>query len=42
MISIHDKYCIDLYKQSVEQEVVAIVIQLEKMIEARRESESEN
>ena len=37
MISIHDKYSIDLYKPEYEQIVVAIVIQLEKMIEARRQ-----
>lgn len=40
MISIHDKYCIDLYKPEEEQVVVAIVIQLEKMLEARKDNES--
>lgn len=40
MISIHDKYCIDLYKPEYEQVVVAIVISLEKMLEDRRENES--
>ena len=40
MISIHDKYCIDLYQPEFEQIVVAIVIQLEKMIEDRSENES--
>lgn len=40
LISIHDKYSIQLYKPEYEQIVVAIVIQLEKMIEARRENES--
>lgn len=40
MISIHDKYWIGLYKPEYEREVVAIVIQLEKMIEARRNNES--
>ena len=40
MISIHDKYCIDIYKPEHEQVVVAIVIQLEKMIEARQNNES--
>lgn len=39
MISIHDKYCIDIYQPQYEQIVVAIVIQLEKMLEARRENE---
>ena len=41
-ISIHDKYCIDLYQPEFEDVVVAIVIQLEKMIEARRENDSES
>ena len=39
-ISIHDKYSIDIYKPEFEKEVVAIVIQLEKMLQARRENES--
>lgn len=38
MVSIHDKYCIDIYQPEQEQAVVAIVIQLEKMLEARIES----
>ena len=42
LVSVHDKYCIDLYKPEHEQVVVAIVIQLEKMVEARRENESES
>ena len=42
MISIHDKYCIDLYQLEHEQKVVAIVIQLEKMIESRRENREDN
>ncbi len=42
MISMHDKYCIDFYRTDVEEIVVAIVIQLEKMIEARSENESES
>ena len=41
-VSIHDKYVIDLYQPAQEDIVVAIVIQLEKMLEARRESESES
>ena len=39
-VSIHDKYQIGIYKPEHEQVVVAIVIQLEKMLEARRENES--
>ena len=42
MISIHEKYCIDIYKPEYEQIVVAIVIQLEKMLETRSENESES
>ena len=38
MISIHDKYCIDLYKPDQEPVVVAVVIALEKMIEARADN----
>lgn len=40
ILSVHDKYTIDIYQPEHEQVVVAIVIQLEKMIEARQESES--
>lgn len=40
MLSIHDKYSIEIYKPDYEQIVVAIVIQLEKMIEARRDNEA--
>ena len=40
MVSVHDKYSIDLYQPEHEQVVVAIVIQLEKMMEARRDNES--
>ena len=39
-VSIHDKYCIDMYQPEHEQVVVAIVIQLEKMLEDRSENES--
>ena len=39
---IHDKYGIDMYQPENEQIVVAIVIQLEKMLEARSENESES
>ncbi len=38
-VSVHDKYRIDVYRPSQEKIIVAIVIQLEKMLEARRESE---
>ena len=37
-VSIHDKYYIDIYQPEQEQAVVAIVIQLEKMLEARSEN----
>ena len=37
-ISVHDKYSIGIYQPNKEQIVVAIVIQLEKMIEARNEN----
>lgn len=40
MISIHDKYCIDIYQPAYEDVIVAIVIQLEKMMEDRRDNES--
>lgn len=40
MISVHDKYCIEMYQPEFEQEVVAIVVQLEKMIEERSDNES--
>ena len=42
IVSIHDKFCIDLYRPEYEKIVVAIVIQLEKMLEARRENEEES
>ena len=38
-VSIHDTYYIDMYQPKQEQIVVAIVIQLEKMLEARREND---
>ena len=37
-ISVHDKYSIGIYQPDQEEIVVAIVIQLEKMIEARSEN----
>ncbi len=39
-LSLHDRYCIDLYQPQNEQVVVAIVIALQKMLNARRENES--
>ena len=36
----HDKYYIDIYQPDYEDMIVAVVIQLEKMLEARRENES--
>lgn len=38
MVSMHDKYRIDIYQPEQEQIAVAIVIQLEKMLEERAES----
>ena len=38
LISIHNKYCIDMYQPRHEQVVVAIVIALSKMLDARRDS----
>ena len=35
MISIHDKYCIDIYKPEHEQKVIAILITLQHMIRDR-------
>jgi len=40
MISMHDKYCIDIYQPDKEQIAVAIIIQLEKMLGDRSENES--
>ncbi|MBR4446192.1 MAG: LURP-one-related family protein [Solobacterium sp.] len=40
MLSIHNKYSIDVYQPEFEDVIVAIVIQLEKMIEARNENDS--
>ena len=39
-VSIHDNYRIDIYQPAQEQVVVAIVIQLEKMLEARRANDN--
>lgn len=40
MVSLHDKYCIGIYQPQYEDVIVAIVIQLEKMLEDRRQSQS--
>lgn len=40
MISIHNRCSIDLYQPKHEKIVVAIVIQLQKMLTARRENNS--
>lgn len=39
-VSIHDRYYIDIYQPDHEDMIVAVVIQLEKMLEARRDNES--
>lgn len=38
MISMHDKYCIDIYKLEYEQIVVAILITIQHMIRDRERS----
>lgn len=40
MVSLHDRYSIDLYQPQQEKVVVAIVIALQKMIAARQENRS--
>ena len=40
MISLHDKYCVDLYRAEAEQKVVAILITLQHMIHDRAASSS--
>ena len=37
MLSIHDRYSIDLYQPQYEKTVAAIVIALQKMLIARRD-----
>lgn len=41
MISIHDKYCVDIYQVNYEPIVVAILITLQKMIKDRENSSSD-
>ncbi len=40
LISIHDKYCIDIYKPEHEQKVIAILITLQHMIRDRENRQS--
>ncbi|SDI64128.1 Uncharacterized protein YxjI [Pseudobutyrivibrio sp. 49] len=40
MISIHDKYCIDIYKPEHEKTIVAILIALQHMMVDRKNSEA--
>ena len=40
MVSLHDKYCIGIYQPQYEDVIVAIVIQLEQMLEDRRQNQS--
>ena len=38
MFSVHDKYCVDIYKPEYEKEVVAILVTLQHMIRDRQAS----
>ncbi|MBQ1328743.1 MAG: LURP-one-related family protein [Eubacterium sp.] len=40
MLSLHDKYCIDIYKREHEEKVVAILVALQHMIRDREASRS--
>ena len=40
MLSIHDKYCVDIYKPEYEKQVVAILITLQHMIKDRENASS--
>ena len=40
MLSIHDKYCVDLYKPEYEETVIAILITLQHMIRDRENTSS--
>lgn len=42
LISIHDKYCIDIYKPEYEQIVVAILVTLQHMIKDRENAAATN
>ena len=40
LFSLHDKYCIDIYRPEYEKEVVAILITLQHMIRDRQAASS--
>ena len=40
MISLHDKYCIDIYRPEYEKTVVAILVTLQHMIRDRENASS--
>ena len=40
MLSLHDKYCIDIYREEYEEAVVAILVTLQHMIRDRERSSS--
>lgn len=40
LISIHDKYCIDIYKPEQQEKIVAILVALQHMIQARKSGSS--
>ena len=40
MISLHDKYCVDIYRPELEDKVVAILVTLQHMIKDRENSSS--
>lgn len=40
MISLHDKYCVDIYKKECEEIVIAILVTLQHMIRDRRSAAS--
>ena len=40
MFSIHDKYCIDIYKTEHEKTVIAILVTLQHMIKDREAASS--
>jgi hypothetical protein len=40
MFSLHDKYCIDIYRPEAEEIVVAILVTLQHMIKDRASSAS--
>lgn len=40
LLSIHDKYCVDIYRPELEKQVVAILVTLQHMIRDRQNSSS--